>query len=432
MADRTKTNQKQLKLEAFRSLKALMCGLLVIACSSCNQPDAGPSRESETASPTAGELASGDVESAENDAAAHGDIPGDENGEVFATDTRPTEGIVPPVVSAAAPPVKLWIRGIRYPKTTATQTEFLRFRDVIYKSSSVTTGIEPKKARTTTGGSLVFKTKSPNVRLSFEFVAGQENRGSVFAVRQNGGASQYFSVAADALSYNLELHSNFAAGTLVTYRVILPHYSNPILREIKPDLGHVLQEFTPPTRSPYIAIGDSISHGAGQKGTFETYPWLVSEGLNLELYSLAVGGSKISVKAAEGLADWTNIRAITILIGFNDWRTGKSIAQLKTDYGSLLNKIRSLHPNVPVFCLSLLYSTNTSTNSSGATLADARVAINNVVQSRINAGDSNLKLVDTTGWIHDADLYDAVHLNATGARKVATQLRARMSIDLGI
>ncbi|MEJ7830313.1 MAG: hypothetical protein WKF91_19040 [Segetibacter sp.] len=65
-----------------------------------------------------------------------------------------------------------------------------------------------------------------------------------------------------------------------------------------------LSSYRPLKKKVYIGFGDSITHGRGQDGaSYLTYPYILSQKLNMELYNLGIGGSRIALPIARMASD---------------------------------------------------------------------------------------------------------------------------------
>lgn len=76
----------------------------------------------------------------------------------------------------------------------------------------------------------------------------------------------------------------------------------------------------------------------------------------------------------------------------------------------MLERVRQAYPNAEIFAMGVFrnrYVTETR----------------NAVQSRVDAGDTRVHFVDTTGWVDPAvDTLDNVHPTDAGHRKIANLL----------
>jgi lysophospholipase L1-like esterase len=302
--------------------------------------------------------------------------------------------------------------------------EFLRFSPGVLAMSNTEAGFNTVKARTTSCASLDFSTDSSNVQLNFIFNAGDELRNGDFIVNQNSEYYATFHFTGTATDAVLDLQSN-DPGKMVDYSVVLPTFANPILTGIVIDDGSVITEVVTPSKKVYVAFGDSITHGVGQDDSTQTYAYRLAEKFELELFNLAVGGGKISVPAAESLVDWNEVDLITILIGYNDLHFAqKTVEEYNDKYNEMLDAIRVNHPDSPLFCITLLYTTNIADDVTGITAEEFRVVVENIVAERQAGGDQNIFLVIGDEITSAANLRDGdmVHLDIEGAAMFADEL----------
>ena len=188
-----------------------------------------------------------------------------------------------------------------------------------------------------------------------------------------------------------------------------------------------------PTLSPKLIefIGDSITAGyTDSKEALSDYAWLIGEQLgvqhtqiafpgiclvdNVQCYSPnAIGMSrqffKLQTPSFPNSLNWNFSRyrasAVVINLGTND--SGRTDdATFQSTYESFLRHIRKVYPKARIFVLRTF---------SGSKAAPTQAAIQAV-------GDSNVKYVDTTGWLSSSDTTDGTHPSDAGQVKVANRL----------
>jgi arylsulfatase A-like enzyme/lysophospholipase L1-like esterase len=319
-------------------------------------------------------------------------------------------------------------QGSRYIIGDANGVYFQRHSDAVLALPASQSGFNAKKARTTTGISMLFKTASPSVEVNFTHDLGGdvENRNSRFAVYEEGRfiGTHHFAKTESNLTFTVHSAS---PGTASVFRVAFPNWSKPDFRGLQLNSGTVLEPYTPSARKKYVVLGDSISHGTGQASTYLTYPWILSELLDLDLYNLAVGGAKVSVPAAEMLAEFPSVDVITILIGYNDLHSaGKTVAQYAADLNAQIDAVRTNQPDAELFCISPTFTTNMTNAATGETIMDFRQTVYNAVATRQASGDSRIHLVRGEDITSATNLNDAVHFSEPGAEMFARELAAVM------
>lgn len=332
------------------------------------------------------------------------------------------EPLVPPVI-IAPDDTRLQVIGANYSQQSVEGLEFMRFRPAYYDMTLGELGAIPERARTTTGSRLRFRTDSENILVKFHTRPDDENRNSDFGIYFDGSWQGRFFTNKSYSDFTIPL-VNPVPGQPLTVDLVMPNWSNPILSEIQLDAGSQLFSLPALTKKTYVALGDSITHGTGQKATYEGYPFLLSEAIDYDLYNLAVGGSQIAPNLAACLEDFSQVDLITILIGFNDWNMGKTLEEYRADYHNLLDTIRAAHPSTPIVCMRLTYTDATeSLRVTDETIEGFREAVSQVVQERIAAGDLNIHVVAGEDFFTGSSyLSDKVHPNATGAQAMADAL----------
>jgi lysophospholipase L1-like esterase len=194
-------------------------------------------------------------------------------------------------------------------------------------------------------------------------------------------------------------------------------------------------------------IGDSITagHSAGPQGAYESisdYAWLTGESLGTDHTQIAYSGITLATgyyysgspvpgmedaffklkpinyatsTSANYSADWDFSKytadAVVINLGTNDaWvspSTPSTIFQSK--YTSFLANVRAKYPNAHIFVMKTFgnyFATETL----------------NAVNARINAGDTKIHYIDTTGWLKKGDYADGAHPNIRGHQKISAKL----------
>ncbi len=301
----------------------------------------------------------------------------------------------------------------------------LNFHRLDFGNSYV--NVNPVRAKTTTGAKLSFYTRSDTVNLYFDYIPGDENRNSRFGLYQDGAQVDTPYFASVESNIVITLTSQSAPGELVRHDVVLPNWSNPILTRMELKNGEVLETGNPYPSKQMVVLGDSISHGTGQGASYQTYPHIAADIMDLELFNMAVGGGKIAPEVADLLQHFDPVEAIWVLAGYNNWQGGsQSIETIANSYESMLANIRGHQPNAEVFCSTLTATTNIDDLESGVTAVEVRQGVSDVVNARIAAGDTRLHLVDGLSISTTNDLNGAVHFTEDGASNVAINVVAVM------
>ena len=280
------------------------------------------------------------------------------------------------------------------------------------------------KARTTTGVKMFFKTDSRKVLLHFRVPEGFVDRGANWLVLQDGRPWKKFDFSAKQREMELKLESA-SPGRPMLYTVVYPSWADPVFYGMELDKGARLQSFTLPKRPLYVAYGDSVSHGTGQKSaSYLTWPYQLAEKLGCDYYSLAVGGAKIMLPAVECFKYFKKVDLVTFYLGINDAAV-KSPEEYARDYDAALGVIRKYQPDAKIFCITIHTLPEDKVGKFTKTpLAAYRQPVRDVVAARQKAGDKNLFLVEgtTLAGLEDAMNPGNVHLGVDGAKRWADRL----------
>jgi len=191
------------------------------------------------------------------------------------------------------------------------------------------------------------------------------------------------------------------------------------------DGGKKLLAYSPPKKSLYVAYGDSVSHGTGQKSaSYLTWPYKLAEKLDYDYYNLAVGGANIKPAVVETFKVFDHVDLVTFYLGIND-AARKTLEEYKKDYEDALDIIRKYHPSAKIFCITLhTIPEDKVGRHTEIPLVDYRQPVIEVVAARQQAGDKNIFLVDGTKLVglEDAMNPGNVHLSVDGADKWAKNL----------
>jgi lysophospholipase L1-like esterase len=314
------------------------------------------------------------------------------------------------------------VTGARYHKDSDLGREYLRFREEIYSVPGHILSFSSKRARTTTGVTMAFKTAAKKVELVFNLQPGDEYRGAEFGLYADGELIRDFKFARKDTGPLVLTITNTSLASR-SYVLTLPSWANPRFAGMTLSAGAVLEELPEDNREIYVALGDSISHGTGQgSATYRTWPWQVSQSLDFKFYSLAVGGGRVSVPAGNMLEDFDRIDLITVLVGYNDWNSGISDRQYYKNYKKLINAVRKHHPETRIVCISPLYTKRETSRNSDLTIIPFREAVVRLVKERQAMGDTNIHLLNGELVSSEGDLADIVHLSDAGALNLAAEV----------
>lgn len=273
-----------------------------------------------------------------------------------------------------------------------------------------------EKANTQSGVSISFSTNSPKVTMYFEERSDAQHRQKVFGIYKNG---KFFKKVSGTKFSFTNTDANYA-----DWKIVLPTFCGVDFTGVEIENNSELKKVRQKKKPVYVAIGNSITHGVGQNGAgYLTYPFLLAQEKNWDLYNLAVGGSKISWPVAEILKN-KKVDVITVLWGYNDWNSTFTIKDnIKPYYKKLISELRRVQPNAKIYCILPTTSKSTSPKNGDDSLQDIRDAEKDVVQSFQQNGDSNLFIIDGKKLTTISGLNDDVHFSVDGAAKFAKQLK---------
>lgn len=315
--------------------------------------------------------------------------------------------------------------GVIYVEAGKDSVWFSRFEPALLELDKAQLGFNPAKAENAAGAVIAFRTGSPLIRLGFRVLEGL-NRGSEFGVFADGGllTSHRFGPEQQDLVFEIE-HAGLEA---VDWEISLPSFSNVEFYLLEIDASHGLEASPIPRRKTYAALGDSITHGTGQgSASHLSWPFLLSQQLGYELYNLAVGGSGVSVAAAQSLGGFEPVELVTILFGFNDWNgEGDTVEEFKNQYRQMLSEVRAAQPGATVICISPLVTRREVSKTSGLPIDGFRDAVRELALEW-QLSDPRIHFIDGEDVSSFANLQpegskDVVHLTVEGAALLADAL----------
>ncbi len=328
---------------------------------------------------------------------------------------------------------RIHFTGAKFSKVSSNEIIFQRHSDAVLAIPMTESLFNPVKARTTTGVTLSFKTASPEVKLYFRKLPGEQRQG-LFDIYQNGVKTDEFKINGSTdSSFAIPVKKTGAAGA-VMYRVLFPPWNNLAFKGLEIDSAYDLISYEPPKKKIYVAYGNSITHGVGQLCTDQTYAFLLAEKFGWELYNVAVGGAKASLAIADMLRDnFNRIDFMTILIGYNDYNfQAIDTVEYKRRMNGVLNSVRQTHPNTEIFCITQTYTKQLHSKTSGLPIEDFRTALANLVRKRQEEGDGHLYLIRGEEITDSNSLKDKVHFNVEGAARFADSLAEKISALTGL
>lgn len=303
-----------------------------------------------------------------------------------------------------------------------------RFSDSLLKLPPIDRMYSIQTASSTSGIKIQFKTKSAKLLLTFTQEEGLKEKG-YFGIIRDGVFYKEIPFDATALHQpvNITLDS-LPVDKEYIYEIILPSFSNFSLTKLELDDAAKLSSYQPVRKKVYISFGDSITHGRGQDGaSYLTYPYILSQRLNMEMYNLGIGGSRIALPVAKMASDLPKADVITILIGYNDLNgAGKTVERFEKEYREFLAILRNKQPGAKIFCISILYTKKTENPVTHATPDEFRGSLEKLITS-LRKTDKKLffvpgEKITSLNNLRPGEDTDPVHLTVTGAKLFADEL----------
>ena len=206
--------------------------------------------------------------------------------------------------------------------------------------------------------------------------------------------------------------------------VYLPEGMRPTVLEVRGVGGDIAPA---PPRPRWVVYGDSVAEGWIASAPALAWPAIAGRAQGLDVVNLGyAGAARGEIASAEQVA---GLRAdvITICHGTNCWtRTPHSVGVFRETVAAFLDIVRQEHPATPLLVVSPVVrpDAEATPNRLGATLADLRAAMEDVVRQRSAAGDGRLDLLSGLDLIGAEHLGDGIHPNDDGHRRMADAVGA--------
>jgi lysophospholipase L1-like esterase len=203
--------------------------------------------------------------------------------------------------------------------------------------------------------------------------------------------------------------------------VHLPEGMKPVVHTIAAVGGTLAPA---PAGPRWLCYGDSIAEGWVASGPAWSWPARTARRHRLDLVNLGyAGAARGEIPSAEQIAALGGRGAdvISLSHGTNCWsRTPHSAAMVRAGLDAFLDIVRQGHPDTPVVVVSPVVrpDAEAAANRLGATLADLRSAIEDVVTARA-ARDARLSLVPGAALLRPDQLPDGIHPGDEGHAALA-------------
>ncbi|MDB9744261.1 SGNH/GDSL hydrolase family protein [Fibrobacterales bacterium] len=320
---------------------------------------------------------------------------------------------------------RIKFEGVYYPQISDSIVILNRHLDTMknFSESGISGGWIQQWVKTQTGVRVRIKTSSPRVKFEFS----QREGGGVIGAVPSSGFTIFSadSVIAkfSSLDFILE-HPNPEVSQV--FELSLPNLWAVNFTGLSLDKGYSLEALPELNNPVYVAIGNSITHGTGQYvSSAKTYPYLLAQKKDWNLYNLAVAGAGMGWGIALNTKN-QKVDVISVLIGFNDWKyKAFPIEHYQTIYSRLLDSLRSFHPMAQIYAISPLVTKETE-YAAPFTIQEMRNMMSSVVKEK-QRKDSSLCMINGPEISNISMLSDLVHLNENGARQLSENLTDEMN-----
>lgn len=307
---------------------------------------------------------------------------------------------------------KIRFNGVLHSVITSKEAMLYRYTESFYENGFDGT-LEITRSRTQPGISISFKTNSPLVKLKFDKLENSQSRKRRFTVFKDG--LRTFDFISD-LNFTI---ANPAKDTC-EWEVYLPHFSGVKFLGLELSNGFMLHELPSEEKPLYVAVGNSITHGVGQTGTVDTYPYRVASSLGFRYVNLATGGSEISLGTLNNFENLSP-KLITVLWGYNDVTyEADPLKGAMAIYDSLVSSLCTKFPEADIICISQTFTTTVVGKVNPHNRIDSLRNWTKASIEKLQKKHENLFLLEGLNYVSsEDDLKDRVHLNEQGAKKLA-------------
>lgn len=244
----------------------------------------------------------------------------------------------------------------------------------------------PLRARCNAGVTLVLKTDSKSLDLSFKVVEGARQYlgldvevdgvlvRSVFVddYLKSGGVtitnneSGLAGVHSEGEGVFVVRVFEYEAQKERTVRVFLPQSVGLVFRSVEVERGASVAVVEKPEKK-LLCLGDSITQGMDAKHPMTAYATQLARLLDADLLNQGVGGHIFDADSFDaGLAFDADV--VTVAYGTNDWNGGKTVSEIQENVSLYLEKVRARYPSADVFVLGPIWRTIGDEVRSGGTL----------------------------------------------------------------
>jgi lysophospholipase L1-like esterase len=189
-----------------------------------------------------------------------------------------------------------------------------------------------------------------------------------------------------------------------------------------------------PAQPRWVVYGDSVAEGWIASSPALAWPAIAGREHGLDVVNLGyAGAARGELASAEQVAK-LDADVLTVCHGTNCWtRTPHSAGVFRETTIAFFDIIRQEHPHTPLIVVSPVIRPDAeqAPNRLGATLANLRTAMEQVVEQRIAAGDEQLRLISGLDLITAEQLGDGIHPDDEGHRRMAAAVGAAARAMIG-
>jgi lysophospholipase L1-like esterase len=183
---------------------------------------------------------------------------------------------------------------------------------------------------------------------------------------------------------------------------------------------------------PVVFYGSSITQGGCASQPGNSYEAMLGRDLNVDFVNLGFSGNGIGESEVARLVASVDASCFVVDFGVNC----PTVEAMRSAYGPFLAAIRAAHPEVPMVCVSPIFSTPEAWERDWHGKLDGmRRVAREAVEARVASGDRRVEFVDGLKLIGPDGgdgLVDGVHPNDLGFRMMADGLRPAVSKALGL
>lgn len=213
--------------------------------------------------------------------------------------------------------------------------------------------------------------------------------------------------------------------------VYLPEGMRPWVLEVTGVGGDIAPA---PPQPRWIVYGDSVAEGWIASAPALAWPAVAGRDQALDHTNLGYAGAARGELASAEQVGKLDADVLTVCHGTNCWtRTPHSVDQMRANTDAFLEVLRQDRPDTPILVASPVVRPDAegTPNRLGATLADLRQVMEEVVEKRIADGDDRLELLRGRDMLTEDQLGDGIHPDDDGHATMASVIGAAARAMIG-